>query len=225
MPLYTFGGTPSDVLTDASGNVIPDYPLLVKAAGTGATVTALFEADGTTPIAQLRTNVTGSATPGAVRTFKAQDVSEIEYEYLGPGGTPVRWIVPRRWTCPRSMRPSAMVCPDSNPAARVSGCQSCSGSQNVTQVLETLDILIQVVASGALATVPAGAPDRRASRSARLVTGIHRCGSMASARSARCPGVVGLSPPPGTGRPAYPMVAKVSSYENVMVILPPVTAM
>ena len=91
MPLYTFGGTPSDVLTDASGNVIPDYPLLVKAAGTGATVTALFEADGTTPIAQLRTNVTGSATPGAVRTFKAQDVSEIEYEYLGPGGTPVRW--------------------------------------------------------------------------------------------------------------------------------------
>jgi parallel beta-helix repeat protein len=91
MPLYTFGGTPSDVLTDAQGNVIPDYPLLVKAAGTGATVTALFEADGTTPIAQLRTNATGSATPGAVRTFKAQDVSEIEYEYLGPGGTPVRW--------------------------------------------------------------------------------------------------------------------------------------
>lgn len=91
MTLYTFGGTPADVLTDAQGNVIPDYPLLVKAAGTGATVTALFEQDGTTPIAQLRSNATGSATPGAIRTFKAADVSEIEYEYNGPGGTPVRW--------------------------------------------------------------------------------------------------------------------------------------
>jgi len=91
MPLYTFGGTPADVLTDAQGNVIPDYPLLVKAAGTGATVTALFEADGTTPIAQLRSNPTGSAVPGAIRTFKAADVSEIEYEYLDGSGNPVRW--------------------------------------------------------------------------------------------------------------------------------------
>ncbi|KDN73907.1 hypothetical protein DF19_41655 [Streptomyces olindensis] len=89
--LYTFGGTPADVLTDASGNVIPDYPLIVRAAGTGASVTALFEADGVTPIAQLRSNPTGSATPGAVRTFRAADVSEIEYEYLGPGGQPLRW--------------------------------------------------------------------------------------------------------------------------------------
>ncbi|MEY2249360.1 glycosyl hydrolase family 28-related protein, partial [Streptomyces sp. BF23-18] len=91
MTLYTYGGSPSDVLTDAQGNVIPDYPLLVKAAGTGATVTALFEADGTTPIAQLRSNTAGSAAPGAIRTFKAADVSEIEYEYNGPGGTPLRW--------------------------------------------------------------------------------------------------------------------------------------
>lgn len=91
MTLYTFGGGPADVLTDAQGNVIPDYPLLVKAAGTGATVTALFEADGTTPIAQLRSNASGSATPGAIRTFKAADVTEIEYEYNGPSGTPVRW--------------------------------------------------------------------------------------------------------------------------------------
>ncbi|GAB2732839.1 right-handed parallel beta-helix repeat-containing protein [Streptomyces bullii] len=91
MPLYTFGGTPSDVLTDDQGNVIPDYPLVVRAAGTGAEVTALFEADGTTPIAQLRSNPSSSPAPGAIRTFKAADVSEIEYEYLGPGGTPLRW--------------------------------------------------------------------------------------------------------------------------------------
>ncbi|MGW0865734.1 right-handed parallel beta-helix repeat-containing protein [Streptomyces sp. NPDC002611] len=91
MALYTFGGTPSDVLTDAQGNVIPDYPLIVRAAGTGAAVTALFEADGITPIAQLRSNPSGSTAPGAVRTFKVADVSEVEYEYLGPGGQPLRW--------------------------------------------------------------------------------------------------------------------------------------
>lgn len=91
MPLYTFGGTPADVLTDEAGNVVPDYPLLVKVAGTGATVTALFEADGTTPIDTLRSDDSDSATPGRVRVFKALDVSEIEYEYLDGGGQPVRW--------------------------------------------------------------------------------------------------------------------------------------
>lgn len=91
MPLYTFGGTPADVLTDEAGNVVPDYPLLVKVAGTGATVTALFEEDGTTPIATLRSDDADSATPGRIRVFKALDVSEIEYEYLDAGGQPVRW--------------------------------------------------------------------------------------------------------------------------------------
>jgi parallel beta-helix repeat protein len=91
MTLYTFGGTPADVLTDDAGNVVPDYPLLVKVAGTGATVTALFEADGTTPIATLRTNDADSSAPGAVRTFKAADVTEIDYEYLDASSSPVRW--------------------------------------------------------------------------------------------------------------------------------------
>lgn len=89
--LYTFGGTPADVLTDTAGNVITNYPLLVKVAGTGATVSALFEADGTTPISELRSNGPSSPQPGAIRAFKAQDVTEIEYEYLGAGGQPVRW--------------------------------------------------------------------------------------------------------------------------------------
>lgn len=91
MPLYTFGGTPADVLTDEAGNVVPDYPVLVKVAGTGATVTAIFEADGTTPIATLRSDDADSATPGRIRVFKALDVPEIEYEYLDPDGQPVRW--------------------------------------------------------------------------------------------------------------------------------------
>ncbi|MFF9894983.1 right-handed parallel beta-helix repeat-containing protein [Streptomyces longispororuber] len=91
MALYTYGGTPADVLTDTAGNVVPDYPVIVRAAGTGAAITGLLEADGTTPIAQLRTNPTGSSAPGAIRTFKVDGVTAIEYEYNAPGGTTVRW--------------------------------------------------------------------------------------------------------------------------------------
>ncbi|EFL01579.1 conserved hypothetical protein [Streptomyces sp. SPB78] len=90
MTLYTFGGTPADVLTDTAGNVQPDYPVIVRVAGTGATVTALYEADGVTPVGQLRTNPTGSTAPGAIRAFKAADVVAIEYEYNSQAG-PVRW--------------------------------------------------------------------------------------------------------------------------------------
>lgn len=90
MPLYTFGGTPADVLTDAAGNVIPNYPLLVRVAGTGELITALFEVDGTTPIGELRTNLLSSSTPGAVRPFKT-DAQAIEYEYLDGNNNPVRW--------------------------------------------------------------------------------------------------------------------------------------
>lgn len=91
MPLYTFGGTPSDVLTDTQGNVVPDYQVLVYRAGTSELVTALFETDGTTAISELRTNDDDSDTPGAIRAFKADAVTAIEYAYNGPGGTPVRW--------------------------------------------------------------------------------------------------------------------------------------
>ncbi|MEL3944885.1 right-handed parallel beta-helix repeat-containing protein [Streptomyces sp. LNU-CPARS28] len=92
MALYTYGGTPADVLTDTAGNVVPDYPVIIRAAGTGAEITGLLEADGTTPIAQLRTNATGSPTPGAIRTFKVDAVTAIEYEYNAPGGNVVRWF-------------------------------------------------------------------------------------------------------------------------------------
>lgn len=34
--LYTYGGTPAEVLTDLAGNVVPDYPLNVRVAGTGS---------------------------------------------------------------------------------------------------------------------------------------------------------------------------------------------
>ena len=91
MPQYTYGGNPSAVLTTATGDVVPDYPLIVRAAGTGAVITALFEENGTTPIAQLRTNDASSDTPGAIRTFKVEGFGAIQYEYNGPSGQPVRW--------------------------------------------------------------------------------------------------------------------------------------
>ncbi len=91
MTLYTFGGNPSAVLTTVTGDAVPAYPLIIRAAGTGAIITALFEEDGTTPIAQLRSNPAGSDTPGAIRTFKVDGYKQIEYEYNGPSGAPVRW--------------------------------------------------------------------------------------------------------------------------------------
>ncbi|MGW5737026.1 MULTISPECIES: right-handed parallel beta-helix repeat-containing protein [Streptomyces] len=91
MAMYTFGGTPADVLTDTAGNAIADYPLIVRAAGTGEQITALLEADGTTPIAQLRTNSAVSTAPGRVRPFKIDGVTAIEYEYNTPGGGVLRW--------------------------------------------------------------------------------------------------------------------------------------
>jgi hypothetical protein len=88
--LYTYGGTPADVLTDASGNAVTSYQVLVYRAGTDELITALYEADGTTPIAELRSNPTGSDTPGAIRTFRVTDVTAIELAYNGVSGV-VRW--------------------------------------------------------------------------------------------------------------------------------------
>ncbi|MGW6008684.1 right-handed parallel beta-helix repeat-containing protein [Streptomyces sp. NPDC055210] len=90
MALYTFGGNAAAVLTTVTGDVIPNYPLIVRAAGTGAIITALFEDDGTTPIAQLRSNPADSDTPGAIRPFKVDGFGAIQYEYTGPSGQPVR---------------------------------------------------------------------------------------------------------------------------------------
>ncbi|MER7967794.1 right-handed parallel beta-helix repeat-containing protein [Streptomyces sp. NPDC096080] len=91
MPMYTFGGTPADVLTTTTGDVVPDWPVTVRVAGTGAVVSALFETDGTTPIAQLRSNPASSSQPGAIRTFKTDSVAEIEYEFLDKVGNPIRY--------------------------------------------------------------------------------------------------------------------------------------
>jgi hypothetical protein len=91
LTLYTYGGGPADVLTDTAGNVVPDYPLNIRVAGTGSLITALFEADGTTPIGQLRSNPATADAPGAIRTFRIADVTAIEYEHLDADGNPVQW--------------------------------------------------------------------------------------------------------------------------------------
>ncbi|MCF0087173.1 MULTISPECIES: right-handed parallel beta-helix repeat-containing protein [unclassified Streptomyces] len=88
--LYTFGGTPADVLTTATGDVVPNYRVLVYRAGTDELVTALIEADGSTPIAELRSNPADHAQPGAIRPFKIADVTAIDFAYNGPTGE-VRW--------------------------------------------------------------------------------------------------------------------------------------
>nr|WP_241265629.1 right-handed parallel beta-helix repeat-containing protein [Streptomyces boncukensis] len=71
---------------------MPDYPVIVRVADTGQPVTALYEADGKTPIGELRSNPADSDTPGAIRAFKIRDILGIEYEYNGISGQPVRWF-------------------------------------------------------------------------------------------------------------------------------------
>ncbi|MCC9154916.1 right-handed parallel beta-helix repeat-containing protein [Streptomyces parvulus] len=87
---YTYGGNPGAVVVTKTGDVVPDFPIQVRVAGTGAAVTALLEADGVTPIGTLRTNSAASDSPGAVRTFKIEDVPAIEYEVTGASGA-IRW--------------------------------------------------------------------------------------------------------------------------------------
>ncbi|MFJ5887506.1 glycerophosphodiester phosphodiesterase [Streptomyces californicus] len=95
MPLYTYGGSPSEVLTDLQGNVVPDYPVNIRVAGSGELVTALYEADGTTPIGQLRSNNAASTAPGAIRRWMCE-WPQIEYEYNASGGRTVRWYATGR---------------------------------------------------------------------------------------------------------------------------------
>jgi hypothetical protein len=93
--MYTYGGTPADVLTTSTGDVVPDYRVLIYRANTDEQVSALYEIDGSTPIAELRSNPAGHAQPGAIRPFKIPDVTAIEYAYNGPSGE-VRWYQPAR---------------------------------------------------------------------------------------------------------------------------------
>lgn len=89
--MYTFGGTPADVLTTPTGDVVPDYPVMVYRAGTSEQVTTLYEVDGVTPIAELRSNPASHDQPGAIRPFKIADVTAIEYAYMGGSGQEIRW--------------------------------------------------------------------------------------------------------------------------------------
>ncbi|MFJ2113130.1 glycerophosphodiester phosphodiesterase [Streptomyces sp. NPDC087850] len=95
MPLYTYGGSPADVLTNLQGDVVPDYPLNIRVAGSGELVTALYEADGVTPIGQLRSNGLASTAPGGIRVWLCA-WPQIEYEYNASGGRTVRWYATGR---------------------------------------------------------------------------------------------------------------------------------
>ncbi|MCX4661509.1 right-handed parallel beta-helix repeat-containing protein [Streptomyces uncialis] len=135
MALYTYGGTPSDVLTTPTGDVVPDYLLLVRAAGTGAPITALVEADGTTPIAELRSNPATSGKPGAIRTFKIADVSAIEYEFLDAAGQPVRWYQAAREVPAEALAVAGQALPRSG--GTLTGPVTAAHSMTVLQGLHT----------------------------------------------------------------------------------------
>ncbi|MFD4273830.1 right-handed parallel beta-helix repeat-containing protein [Streptomyces cyaneofuscatus] len=123
--LYTFGGNPSAVLTTAAGDIIPDYPVNVRRAGSGEPITALFEADGTTPIGQLRSNPSGHAQPGAIRTIRIADTRAIEWQYLDGTGSPVRW-----YEAAREIAPTALDTADAS--ATASGSAQTAAAAAVT---------------------------------------------------------------------------------------------
>ncbi|MFJ2111884.1 MULTISPECIES: right-handed parallel beta-helix repeat-containing protein [unclassified Streptomyces] len=85
MALHTFGGTRSDVLTTGDGQALPDWPLRVRVAATGETITALYEMDGVTPVGELRTDPVSSPVPGRIRAFRCE-AAAITYEYPSEGG-------------------------------------------------------------------------------------------------------------------------------------------
>lgn len=91
MPLYTFGGSIYAAVTDAAGNRVPNWPLRVYASDTSTTsLTGLVEADSVTPIAELRSNPTGSADPGGIRLYRVPDRTAVFYGYTDPQGREVR---------------------------------------------------------------------------------------------------------------------------------------
>lgn len=134
MALQTFGGNPSAVLTTKTGDTVPDYPVLVRAAGTGAIITALFEDDGVTPIDQLRTNGASSDLPGAIRTFKIPDQLAITYEYNGPSGQPVRWWEASREASTAALEGLASKLDKSG--GQVTGDLDVLGKVDATEILE-----------------------------------------------------------------------------------------
>jgi hypothetical protein len=138
MALWTFGGTPSDVLTDASGNVVPDYPVLVVVANTGEIISTLFEMDGTTPISQLRSNPVGSTAPGAIRGFKCE-FREIEYRYNDAGGNLVKWYQAGRElsTTAFDAAEAATTAADAATAAATTATTTANNAMDAAEVAQT----------------------------------------------------------------------------------------
>jgi hypothetical protein len=138
MALWTFGGTPSDVLTDASGNVVPDYPVQVVVANTGEIISTLYEVDGTTPISQLRSNPTGSTAPGAIRPFKT-DYREIEYRYNDAGGNLVKWYQAGRElsTTAFDAAEAATTAADAATAAAATATTTANNAMDAAEVAQT----------------------------------------------------------------------------------------
>ncbi|WP_448319222.1 right-handed parallel beta-helix repeat-containing protein [Streptomyces sp. CO7] len=146
--LYTYGGTSADVLTDQAGNVVPDYLLRIYRAGTDEIVTALFEEDGLTPIAELRSNPAGSDQPGAIRPFKLSDVTAIEYAYNGTTSE-VRWYQAARELAQQAVSQAAGALSRSE-GGTVSGHVSLTGGAAVSGLQVTDGAAIDELSVGKL---------------------------------------------------------------------------
>ncbi|MFB6875659.1 glycerophosphodiester phosphodiesterase [Streptomyces sp. NPDC056323] len=153
MPLYTYGGSPAEVLTTATGDVVPDYPVNVRVAGSGELVTALYEADGATPIGQLRSNPIGSTAPGAIRQWMCA-WPQIEYEYNAAGGRTVRWYATGREVATEAMQAATTATATATTAAEQAST-ALAASANAAALATTAAAKADTASTDAAAAIAA----------------------------------------------------------------------
>jgi glycerophosphoryl diester phosphodiesterase len=160
MTLYTYGGTADTVLTTSTGDVVPDYPVDVRVAGTGQSVTALYESDGTTPISELRSNPADSEAPGAIRTFMCE-WPQIEYVYNATGGRTVTWYQAGREVpiealqTATSAASTAAAAEDAATAAQSAASNASAAAESATSLADAAQDAAQQAAQDASEAVAA----------------------------------------------------------------------
>lgn len=154
MPLWTFGGTPGDVLTDTSGNVVPDWPVQVAVADTGQIITTLYEVDGVTPISQLRSNPVGSSAPGAIRPFKTE-YRAIEFRYNDTQGNLVKWYEAGREVAVTASDAAAAAVEDANDALAAANAATAAANAANTLATQATDRLDDIDAGTGLPNLEA----------------------------------------------------------------------
>ncbi|WP_164495197.1 glycerophosphodiester phosphodiesterase family protein [Streptomyces sp. ADI95-17] len=133
--------------------MVPDYPVNIRVAGSGELVTALYEADGTTPIGQLRSNPIGSTAPGAIRQWMCE-WPQVEYEYNATGGRTVRWYATGREVATEAMQAATTATATATTAAEQASA-ALTASANASALAVTAAAKSDAASADAAAAIAA----------------------------------------------------------------------